>query len=132
MTTENVLAGVTGSKGKVKVFRSVASDTLEDARRKTIRTLQENIEVLNGTRESANSTVKKNNNGTFAVGAKYSNTWLRDWIISGDNVYTVVHVSKEKLISTLEELKRQVAAGYADEALEEIMARNLAQKGTGR
>ena len=111
--------------------RKKQSDTLTIARSKTVQTIDENIEVLKGKRSAANSLYSSIGNGRSQVGAKYSNTWLKDWIQIPGNVVTYLQVKDEYLLPTLEKLKEAVLGGMADDELEEIMARNLALRSKG-
>lgn len=103
-------------------------DTLEQAREKVVANIDANIADFLGTVPSRtpNRLFRQLPNGKYELGAKYGNTWLKNWISTGNNVLTFVHVKKEAVAATLGLLKEQVISGYADEELEDIMAANIA------
>lgn len=122
----DVDAEVTGTAVR-KQFRP-QRDTIEDARRKIVENIDANIAHLQGRTPSKrpNRLFRRLPSGRYEVGAKYGNTWMKDWIVANGTVLTYVHVREENLINTLELIKAAVLRTEADEEIEEIMARNVA------
>lgn len=103
-------------------------DTLEQARAKVAENIDANIAEFQGNAptRTPNTLIRKLPNGKYEIGAKYGNTWLKNWISTGNNVLTFVQVKREAVVPTLTLLKAQVLSTYADEELDQIMAKNIA------
>ena len=102
--------------------------TLEDARASAIDLIDKNIAYhLDNTQEEPNMLVSELSWGAYSVGAKYSNTWLPQWMdTQGDGVLrTYATCSEESVVDTLNIMKQMISDGMADGKLQDIMKKNL-------
>ena len=112
---------------KAAITRSMP-DTLAEARSKVVAKLQANIEYVDDGMtalkdDKPDLVFKYAGNGTYKVGAKYGNRWLKN--VFGDGNSFVDGIDKTLLVDVLNIFITEVESKQADEAIEAIMQANV-------
>ncbi len=109
--------------------RSAKRDSLDVARSKTIRKLQDNkAYYLDSTLERPDLVYKESGDGTYVIGIKYGNRYLSN-VCDGNSF--VDQIDKAQVAAVLDLFVECVVNGDLDAEIEKIMLNNvLARKST--